>query len=163
ARLTTPAIRVSASGSPSPRPSSNCTAASSPSTAPRALEPRSRSSSRSPRMRPSTTRRKTMRKLFATLMVLLASSTQANATDLHFDGYVDVRLVVPSNQESWMQGELGKLRYGAGDNTFQFAELVGQAAIQITPALVAIGVGRVEPKQRTFFDVLEAYVRYRPV
>jgi hypothetical protein len=104
-----------------------------------------------------------MRKTLAALVVLCTTSTAANAVDFHFDGYVDLRVVVPSNQESWMQGELGKLRYGAGDSNFQFAELVGQAAIQITPALLAIGVARVEPEQRTFFDLLEAYVRYRPV
>src|SRR5215470_10715654 len=114
-------------------------------------------------MRPSTMRRKMMRKILAALLLLCGYSTAANAVDFHFDGYVDFRLVVPSNEESWMQGGLGKLRYGDGDSNFQFAELVGQASVQITPALVAIGVGRVEPNQRTFFDALEGYIRYRPV
>jgi hypothetical protein len=33
----------------------------------------------------------------------------------------------------------------------------------ITPQLMGLAVVRIEPEQRTFFDFLEAYLRYRPV
>ena len=105
----------------------------------------------------------TMRKVLTALGILAATCSPASAVEFHFDGYVDLRLVAPGDQESWMQGELGKLRYGAGDSNFQFAELVGQGVVQITPSLMVLAVGRIEPEQRTFFDALEAFVRYRPV
>jgi hypothetical protein len=106
---------------------------------------------------------KTVRKILSTLIALVAFSTTAEAVEFHFDGYVDFRAVIPGDQVSWMDGELGKLRYGTGDNNFQFAELVGQGVVQITPALMLLGVARIEPNQRTFLDVLETYARYRPV
>jgi hypothetical protein len=105
-----------------------------------------------------------MRKLLSALL-LLASTSPALAADFHFDGYADFRLIVPSNQESWQDGGLGKLRYGAEDDKPQLrlAEAVGQAVVLITPELMGLAVARIEPEQRTFFDFLEAYLRYRPV
>src|SRR5258705_8411056 len=105
-----------------------------------------------------------MRKLLTALFVL-ASSSPALAVNFHFDGYADLRLIVPSNQESWQSGLFGKLRYGAEDGKpeLRLAEAVGQAVVLITPEVMALAVGRIEPEQRTFFDLLEAYVRYRPV
>jgi hypothetical protein len=105
-----------------------------------------------------------MRKTLLALL-LFASSSPALAVDFHFDGYADLRLIVPSNEESWQSGLLGKLRYGAEDNKpeLRLAEAVGQAVALITPELMGLAVIRVEPEQRTFFDFLEAYMRYRPV
>src|SRR6476646_1572801 len=105
-----------------------------------------------------------MRKLL-TALFLLGFPSHALAVDFHFDGYADLRLIVPSNQESWQDGMLGKLRYGAEDNKpeARLAEAVGQAVALITPQLMALAVVRIEPEQRTFADFLEAYARYRPV
>jgi hypothetical protein len=105
-----------------------------------------------------------MRKLPATLF-LLGLCSPAMAADFHFDGYADLRLIMPSDQVSWQDGKLGKLRYGTEDNKpeLRLAEAVGQGVVLITPELMALAVARVEPEQRTFFDLLEAYVRYRPV
>ncbi len=106
----------------------------------------------------------TMKELLATLF-FAASCGAAHAVDFHFDGYADLRLVVPSSETSWMEGGLGKLRYGANNSSpeVRIAEVVGQASAQITPALMALAVVRVEDYQRTFFDLTEAYLRYRPV
>ena len=105
-----------------------------------------------------------MRKTLATVC-FLALGSPAAAQEFHFDGYVDARLIVPSNQESWQNGLFGKLRYGAEDNKpeLRIAEAVGQGVVLITPEVMALAVARIEPEQRTFFDFLEAYVRYRPV
>jgi hypothetical protein len=107
---------------------------------------------------------KTMRELLA-MFFFIGFCSPVYAVDFHFDGYADLRLIVPSNQESWQNGLLGKLRYGAEDNKpdLRLAEAVGQAVVLITPEVMALAVGRIEPKQRTFLDLLEAYVRYRPV
>jgi hypothetical protein len=107
-----------------------------------------------------------MRKLLALLM-LMASGSAATAApiEFHFDGYADFRMIVPSDHESWMAGELGKLRYGANNTSpdFRFAELVGQGVALITPEIMVMGVVRIEPEQVTFLDVLEGFIRYRPV
>ena len=105
-----------------------------------------------------------MRKILPAV-VAIGLSSPAYAVDFHFDGYADLRLIVPSDQESWQDGLLGKLRYGAEDNKpdLRFAEAVGQAAALITPELTALAVIQIEPDQREFVDFLEAYVRYRPV
>ena len=105
-----------------------------------------------------------MRTTFAALF-FFGLCSPALGQEFHFDGYVDARLIVPSNQESWEHGLLGKLRYGAEDNKpeLRIAEAVGQGVVLITPELMALAVVRIEPEQRTFFDFLEAYVRYRPV
>ena len=107
---------------------------------------------------------KTMRKLL-TALFLLGSFSPALAIDFHFDAYADFRLIVPSNQESWQHGLLGKLRYGAEDNKpdLRFTEAVGQAVALITPELMGLAVARIGPEQRTYVDFLEAYLRYRPV
>ena len=107
---------------------------------------------------------KPMRKLL-TALFLLGSSSPALAIDFHFDAYADFRLIVPSNQESWEHGLLGKLRYGAEDNKpdLRFAEAVGQAVVLIAPELMGLAVARIGAEQRTYVDFLEAYLRYRPV
>jgi hypothetical protein len=83
--------------------------------------------------------------------------------DMGASGYVDLRLVSPVDETSWLQGGLGKTRYGGGDSDFQFAAAVGQGYVQPTPEILAVAVLRIEPEQRTFIDALEGYVRYRPV
>ena len=99
------------------------------------------------------------------LPLLLAAASPASAVEFHFDGYADFRMIKPSNEGSWEDGELGKTRYGdrLPSPNFRFAEAIAQGVAEVTPELMAIGVARIEPEQKTFFDVLEAYVRYRPV
>jgi hypothetical protein len=105
-----------------------------------------------------------MRTLLAALL-LIGSAPGARAADFSFDGYADFRAILPSSETSWLDGGLGKLRYGAAqsDPEFRVAEVVGQGVVQITPALMALAVVRYAPEQRTFLDVLEAFVRWRPV
>jgi hypothetical protein len=108
--------------------------------------------------------RETLRALLAAL-AFAGVATRASALDFHFDGYADLRLIVPSDQESWVDGGLGKLRFGAEDHKpeLRASQAAGQAVVQITPALMALAVGQIQQGQRTFFDVMEAYLRYRPV
>jgi hypothetical protein len=97
------------------------------------------------------------------LLLCLAPVPALAQIDYGASGYVDLRLVAPSDERSWLQGGLGKTRYGKGDSNFQFAGAVGQGYVLLTPEILAVAVLRIEPEQRTFFDALEAYVRYRPV
>jgi hypothetical protein len=103
-----------------------------------------------------------MRRLLPVLF-LLAGVVPAHAIDFEFEGYGDFRLVLPGDQRSWLDGGLGKLRYGRGDSNFQFAGAVGQGTVLLTPELMAVAVVRVAPTEQQFVAPLEAYLRYRPV
>lgn len=98
-----------------------------------------------------------------TAAALLLSVAPAYAVDFQFDGFADFRLVAPGNERSWLNGGLGKLRYGEGDSNAQFAGATGQATVLFTPELIAVGVARADPSQTTFVMPMEAYLRYRPV
>jgi len=106
-----------------------------------------------------------MRKALLAALMVLSSCPSAGAAEFSFDGYADLRAILPSNQVSWLDGGLGKLRYGADQSSpdFRVAEVVGQGVAQLTPGLMAMAVVRYSPEQRTFFDVVEAFVRWRPV
>ena len=98
----------------------------------------------------------------ATAIVIPSS---AGAVDFSIDGYADFRVIVPSNQVSWQSGGLGKFRFGAEDNRpdFRFAEAAADVSALITPELIAVASARVAQKQYTAVDLLEGYMRYRPV
>jgi len=97
------------------------------------------------------------------VLVLVFSAAPAFAIDFEFDGFADFRLVAPDGERSWLDGGLGKLRYGDGNSDFQFAGAVGQGSVLFTPEIVAIAVLRADPSQSTFLLPMETYVRYRPV
>lgn len=82
---------------------------------------------------------------------------------LGVEGYADLRAVAPSDQVSWMDGGLGKFRYGDSDPSLELAEIVGEAHLQVTGELMVMAVARIAPQQSTLLDVTEAYLRYRPV
>jgi hypothetical protein len=103
-----------------------------------------------------------MKKLLPLLICALAQPASAQI-EYGASGYLDLRLVSPDDEVSWLQGGLGKTRYGNGDSAAQFAAAVGQGYVLLTPEVMAVTVLRIEPEQRTFLEALEAYVRYRPV
>ena len=41
--------------------------------------------------------------------------------------------------------------------------MVGQGTVEIIPELTMLAAVRIDPNEKNFFDVLEGYVRYRPV
>src|SRR5450755_1837577 len=98
------------------------------------------------------------------LSLLFAFCLRAEAADFTFQGYADFRLVVPGKEVSWVDGGLGKLRYGGAqpDPNFRFAEAVGQGNVMFSDEWRLVGVGRIEPKQRSGIDLMEAYGAWRP-
>lgn len=88
-----------------------------------------------------------------------------SAVDFSFDGYGDLRLAVPSNEMSYLDGGLGKVRYGAKDDSpgLHLSEVVLQARAQFSGALSSVIVLRSDPEHGPAIDLLEGYVRYRPV
>jgi hypothetical protein len=103
------------------------------------------------------------RAIVVALMVL--NGTPASAMDFSFALYGDARLVVPPGDESYLDGGLGKLHFGSDDGSpnVHFVEAIGEARLQLTPEVVATATGRVDPNYGSAVDLLEAWVRYRPV
>ncbi|MEI9888933.1 MAG: hypothetical protein WDN08_21015 [Rhizomicrobium sp.] len=95
---------------------------------------------------------------------LLALAGPARALEVSFDAYVDLRLVAPPGERGWIDGGLGKFRFGAAQPSpnFRFAEAVGQGTLAVDDDLQAVAVLRLEPEQRSGLDVLEAYGSWRP-
>ncbi len=108
-----------------------------------------------------------MRTLLVYIAFLCAALTATNAAavDFSFDGYGDLRLVAPSNEVSYLDGGLGKLRYGSEDESpgVHVSELALQARAQFTGELSSVVVLRSDPDHGLAADILEGYVRYRPV
>lgn len=97
------------------------------------------------------------------LIALAALTGPAAAADFQFEGYGDLRLVAPPATGAYMDGDLGKLRYGRDDNAFQPGDFVGEGRVLITPELMATATARANADYGPGVDLLEAYARYRPV
>jgi hypothetical protein len=98
---------------------------------------------------------------YAVLAGVLLFASPAFA-DIALSGYVDVRAVAPAGPKSWLEGGLGKFRYGSGDSPVTFAEGVLQAGARLDDNLSAVTVLRLEPRTPGGFDALETYLRYAP-
>lgn len=89
-----------------------------------------------------------------------------DAVEFSVTGYADVRLVIPSDDLSWLRGGLGKVRFddvGRGDAQLRAVEAFVDASLLLTSELTAFASVRAEEEQGTALDLMEAYVRYRPV
>ncbi|QSX77910.1 hypothetical protein [Agrilutibacter solisilvae] len=109
------------------------------------------------------------RTAMAVAMAGLASVAAAPvyALELEVHGSLDLRVAQPADETSWTQGGLGKTRFGGGGDAASDDALSGRAAltaaIQMTPALLATTSLQYQPELERQFDVLEGFVRYRPV
>ncbi|HEY0104563.1 MAG TPA: hypothetical protein VGB91_00665 [Rhizomicrobium sp.] len=97
--------------------------------------------------------------LLATALVFLAS--RAAAAELAFDGFADVRLVAPPSQDGYLDGGLGKLRFGKDDAGLQAGGAIGEARLTGGPWF-AQADGRIDPGYGSAVDLLEGFVGYAP-
>ncbi|MBV8535645.1 MAG: hypothetical protein JO128_08640 [Alphaproteobacteria bacterium] len=100
------------------------------------------------------------------LWLVAAPALPVRAEDYTLNGFADARLVQPSNQRSWAEGGLGKLRFNGGSDSGiepHLAEIAADGKAQVTPELAFFGTVHVAPNQYTPVDILEGYARYRPV
>jgi len=100
--------------------------------------------------------------LAAALLVLPAPAV---AADVSFNGMLDARFFVPPADGSYLVGDLGKLRFGYDDGnaSAQFVQALGEGRVLVTPELLASATARFDPNYGPAVDLLEAWVRYRPV
>ncbi len=101
--------------------------------------------------------------LAAVCATAAAPALAADDIDFELHGYADYRVVAPPTERSWVNGGLGKTRFGGGgvDGRFGAAGLVGNA--QLTPDLTAFANVQVTSSDSAEVDLAEAYLRYRPV
>ena len=106
--------------------------------------------------------------MFVSMAALLAASPVA-AQDIDFDlsGFVDARVVDTSGDRTTFQGGLGKLQWNGNGGNFravpEFDQALVAAAVGITPELRGFADARWDPNLRTQLDLLDAYLRWRPV
>ena len=78
-----------------------------------------------------------------------------------FSGLVDVRLVAADGETSWVDGRVGKARFGGGHQ----GPRLGEAALvwnpRFTDTLSAVVVGESQDGQRHLADLGEGYLAYR--
>jgi hypothetical protein len=86
----------------------------------------------------------------------------AHAQSFELRGFVEARATTTPDEVAWRNGGLGKTRFGDGDDA-----LGGNAALavswQATESLLASASVQYVPDLRPDVDVLEAWVRWRPV
>ena len=99
--------------------------------------------------------------LLAIPLLVLAFAQGAQAVELDLSGYLDIRLIAPTGQQSWVEGGLGKFRFGDGQDV-RFGEAVGQADLTLLDGLSAEVTARAEPTDSSVVDLLEAYALYAP-
>lgn len=101
----------------------------------------------------------------AWLLCLLGSVCPATALaqDFGLHAYIDGRLVVAPGETSWTNGGFGKTRFGDGGTDMQFGGVGVVGTAQLTPALLALSEIQFQTTDRATVNVIEAYLRYRPV
>jgi hypothetical protein len=107
-----------------------------------------------------------LNRLLAMTALVVGLPYAAVAQEVTVSGLLDLRLVAPSGQTSNLDGGLGKFPWGDGRGSPVVPDL-GQAVLRasavLMPDLRAVAEIRYDPRQKTAVDLLDAYVRYRPV
>lgn len=94
---------------------------------------------------------------------LLAVVVPAAAQDVRWHGHVDLRAVAAGREVAWDEGGLGKTRFGAGDDGATLASAVLAGNWLVSPEVMASATLQFVPDHAQSPDVLDAWVRYRPV
>lgn len=104
-----------------------------------------------------------MRLTLPVLVAVLLRPPTADAQEFGLRGYVDYRLVRSADALSFVDGGLGKTRFGADTSAVQFGGLGIQASFAPTAEWLALAEIQAQSSDEQTVDALEAYVRYRPV
>jgi hypothetical protein len=97
------------------------------------------------------------------LACLGALPLAGRAQDLGLHGYVDGRLVAAPAERSWVEGGLGKTRYGAGGTELHFGGAALAGTAQLSPSVLAFASVQLQGGHRAGMDVLDAWLRWRPI
>jgi hypothetical protein len=117
--------------------------------------------------------RRTLQQVCAGVTVAVLTLSPAQAADplpfaIGLKGLLDFRGAVGSSTRSWMDGGLGKTRYGGdvGGGRRAYAK-VSEATLVIEPRIGWDVSGVIQltaaPEQQNAIDIVEAYLQYKPV
>ena len=95
--------------------------------------------------------------------LLAAGAAPVVAQDVRWHGHLDLRAAGAGDEVAWDEGGLGKSRFGAGDDGAVLASGVLAGTAQFGPEVLASATLQLIPAQERPLDVLDAWVRYRPV
>ena len=98
---------------------------------------------------------------FAIALLLAAADARADAPTWH--GYLDLRLADTSSEPNWMHGGYGKLRWGGADEALHLGGAALTLDAPFAPAWFARGSVQAQADDDGGLDLLEAWVRWRPV
>lgn len=94
-----------------------------------------------------------------------AAGTDVGFPAVDFHALLDVRAIAADAEPSWLDGDLGKTRYGAGDDTARLR--LAEAALIAVPRFNWSTSGylylKADPEQVHGVDVVEGYLAYQPV
>jgi hypothetical protein len=94
-------------------------------------------------------------------IVITAWVMPARAVEFLFSGYGDARIIAEPSMTGWLQGGLGKFRYGGSTGDMQF-EGIAQGVLKFDDDLSAIAVARADQEEINGLDALEAYLSWHP-
>lgn len=78
-------------------------------------------------------------------------------------GFADLRAVAAADEPAWIDGGMGKTRYGAGNDRARFGAAAVVGTWQFAPAWLAVADVRSQPHNGSALALIEAFARYRPV
>lgn len=97
------------------------------------------------------------------VLLLACIASPARAQSVEWRGYLDLRIAAPASTQDWNDGGLGKTRFG-GDAGLAVAPTAAlAAAFQVTPQWLASAQLQYQSEQRQPLDLIDAWLRYRPV
>ncbi|MGO4221262.1 hypothetical protein AB4Y64_05340 [Lysobacter sp. TAF61] len=103
-----------------------------------------------------------MRRAIAAVAMTCLLAQPALAQSVSVEGYLDLRLAAPADETSWLDGGLGKTRFGGNDDALSGGAALN-VAFQATPSLLASATAQYQPELPNSLDLTEAWLRYRPV
>ena len=92
---------------------------------------------------------------------LIAVSGPTAAAEIQFDGFAEARLIAPPKSDAYLDGGLGKLRYGDDDANLKLGDIVGRLRAE-EGAWSFQAEGRLESEYGPAFDLLDSFVAYAP-
>ncbi len=98
----------------------------------------------------------------AVTAIILAVAAPAKALDFDVSGYGDFRAVSQPAMAGWLQGGLGKFRYG-GSNSNLHAQGLAQGVLHLSDDFSAITVIRADQEEVGGIDVLESYAAWHSI
>jgi hypothetical protein len=99
----------------------------------------------------------------ATMIVSPSMPSIAAAQQIAWHGFLDLRVAHAASNRSFLDGGDGRLRSGGSDVQAGLTQAALVGSMQLTPSLLALGNLQLQAAGDADIDLVEAYLRWRPV